>query len=291
MTGLFRLLTAILAVTPAAVFALDPGTASGELDVGGRTVTLTHAYALRQDNAEGLMEGPELRLLLSDRELAPELLAGAVLGALDQLARQGGVKGVLMRVAADRPPDEVHGTILYPPPDPRMSLPFFTQSGKGAGFKRFQVGDRRVVGETESAPDAPSQVTDVPVYAYRASFSAPIFEDRPVTADLKGKAARASAPARVFLAFEKALRDGDLEKIWASITPARRQETELYLAQVGEAQFNAQIRETVPPTATRERQIERVIVRGDRATVVYREAGAKGFTSLVKEGDHWKVGG
>jgi hypothetical protein len=286
-----RCLLAAIVVVPAVALALDPGTARGELTVDGQKIPLTHAYALRQDNAEGLMDGPELRLLLSDRELSSELLAGPVLGGLDQLARQGAVRGVLMRVTADRPPESVHGTVLYAPRDPRMSLPFFTKSGEGGGFRRFALGDKRVTGEVEEEPAAQSAFADVPLYGYRASFSAPIFEDRPVTAILKGKEARESPHARAFLAFEKALREGDLEKVRASITPGRWQETEQYVAQAGEAQFKAQTRQMVPPTATRERQIERVVVRGDRATVIYNEAGAKGFASVVNDGGRWKVAG
>jgi hypothetical protein len=291
MNRLHCLLAAIVAAFPAVTCALDPGTARGELIVDGDKVALTHSYATQQDNAEGLMDGPELRILLSDRELSTELLAGPVLGGLDQLARQGGVRGVLMRVAAGRPPESVHGTILYSPRDPRMSLPFFTKSGQGGGFRRFELGDKRVVGEVEEQPDTPSALADVPVYGYRATFSAPIFEDRKVTAVLKGKEARESAPARAFLAFEKVLREGDLAKIQAAVAPGRWKETEQYVAQVGEAQFKAQVREAVPPTATRERQIERVVVREDRATVIYKEAGARGFALLVKDGGVWKIAG
>jgi hypothetical protein len=197
----------------------------------------------------------------------------------------------VLRVAADRPPESVHGTVLFPPADPRSSLPFFTKSGSGAGFSRFQLGDNRVVGEAEMQADRDPFFKDTAVYAYRVSFSAPVFHDRKVTATLKGKAARESAPARAFLAFEQALREGDLAKARAAVTAARWQELEVYLAQVGEAQFKAQAREMAPPTATRQKQIERVVVREDRATVIYKEPGSTGFQSLVREGEVWKVGG
>jgi hypothetical protein len=284
-------LASILAVVPAVAFAIDPGTARGELVLDGDKTALTHAYALRQDNAEGLMDGRELRILLSDRELSTDLLAGPVLGELDQLARQGGVKGVLLRVDADRRPDSVNGTILHAPADPQQSLPFFTKSGQGAGFTRFELGDNRVVGEVEEQPDAQAGFPGVPSYGYRASFSAPIFEDRKVTANLQGKEARQSAPAKAFLAFERVLREGDLPKIRAAVSPSRWRETEQFIALVGEADFKAQVREMVPPTATREKQIERVVVRENRATVIYKEGGARGFTVLVNDGGVWKISG
>jgi hypothetical protein len=47
----------------------------------------------------------------------------------------------------------------------------------------------------------------------------------------------------------------------------------------------------VPPTATREKQIERVVVRDNRATVIYKEGGARGFTMLMNEGGVWKISG
>jgi hypothetical protein len=291
MNGFHAVLAAILATVPAVAFALDPGVARGELVLDGEKIPLTHAYALRQDDTEGLMDGPELRILLADRELSTDLLAGPVLGDLDQRARQGGVKGVLLRVAADRRPESVNGTILHAPPDPQQSLPFFTRSGQGGGFTRFELGDKRVVGEVEEKPDAEAGFPGVPVYGYRASFSAPIFEDRKVTANLQGKEARQSAPAKAFLAFEKVLREGDLQKIRAAVSPSRWRETEQFIAMVGEAQFKAQVREMVPPTATREKQIERVVVRENRATVIYKEAGARGFTVLVKDGGTWKISG
>ncbi len=285
------LLAVLAALCPVAVLALDPGTASGDLTVNGQRVALTHAYALRQDNAEGLMEGPELRLLLADREVDSGLLAGPVLGEIDRLAREGSLRGLVLRVAADRRPESAHGTVLFPPADPQASLPFFTKSGDGAGFTRFQLGDNRVVGEAEMHSNRDPFFREMAVYEYRVSFSAPVFHDRKVTATLKGKAARESAPARAFLAFEKALREGDLEKVRAAVMPARWKELEVYLAQVGEAQFKAQAREMAPLTATRQKQIDRVVVREDRATVIYKEPGATGFQSLVREGEVWKVGG
>jgi hypothetical protein len=172
-----------------------------------------------------------------------------------------------------------------------MSLAFFTKSGQGAGFTRFELGDNRVVGAVEEVPDGQPAFVDTPVYGYAATFSAPIFEDRKVTATLKGKEARESAPAKAFLAFEKVLREGDLQKIRAAVSPPRWRETEQFIAQVGEAQFKAQVREMVPPTATRAKQIDHVVVRGDRATVIYKEAGARGFSFLVKDGADWKIAG
>jgi hypothetical protein len=58
-------------------FAIDPGTATGTLNVDGDAVTLTHAYAHLHDNAEGWLDyKKEMRILVSDREVALDALSG-----------------------------------------------------------------------------------------------------------------------------------------------------------------------------------------------------------------------
>lgn len=289
MKVLRPLLATLLAVLPAVASALDPGTASGTLIVDGEIISLTHAYAHRQDNAERLMEGPELRVLLADRELPPELLAGPLLSDLERLSRAGGVRGLLMRLGADRTPTSVRETVLHAPRDPQTPLPSLTTSGASAGFKRFVMGDRRVVGEVADEAGNRSGLSGVPRYGYQASFSAPLFEDRRVTAVLEGRDARRSPPARAVLAFEQALREGDLGKARALATSRRWQETERHAASVGETQSRTEIREAVPPTVTRERQIARVVIRDDRARVIYQAPGAKAFVSLAKVDGGWKI--
>jgi hypothetical protein len=286
---LIRLLAALAAATPALTLALDPGTARGTLTVNGEKIALTHSIALRQDNAEGLLDGPELRLLLTDREVPPDALAGAVSWEVDRLGRDGDAKGVLLKFKADGPPRSVSGTVLYPPANPQASLPFFTLAGDGAGFKRFEKGDKRVVGEVEYRSNPEPFFKDMAVFDYAVWFSAPVFEDLPVTATLKGKEARASAPAQAFLTYEKALRAGDLARARPLLTPKKSRELESFIAQVGEAELKAQAGKMIPPTASRVRQIQRVVVRGARATVIYKEPGTTGIQSMVQEGGVWKI--
>ena len=78
-------------------FAIDPGTAKGTIKLGGKDVPLKHSIAYQLDNTEGLLDRPkELRIVLSDREVAPEALAGIAFPPVMTLAREGKVVGILL---------------------------------------------------------------------------------------------------------------------------------------------------------------------------------------------------
>lgn len=286
---LIRTLVAALALFPAAAIAIDPGVAKGTLQVEGDAVTLSHSLALRQDNTEGLLDGPELRLLLSDREVPPSALAGPQLTGIERLARSGGVRGILLRLEADARPDSVFGTLLYPPTELGASLTYFTLSGEGAGFQRFETGDKRILGEAAHRSHPEADFPGMVRFEYQAGFSAPVFQDLDVTADLKGRAAQDSEPARAFLVFEQALRDADLAAAFARMTEARAEELRNFLEQIGESEFRAQAVAMLPPNEVRKGQIERVVIRGKRATLIYREPGALGAGTLVEKDGAWKV--
>src|SRR5947207_858010 len=77
---------------------IDPGTAKGTMRVGNDTITLTHAYAHLHDNAEGALDRPtELRVLITDHEVKQETLRGLVFLPVMTLAREGKVRGLLLR--------------------------------------------------------------------------------------------------------------------------------------------------------------------------------------------------
>ena len=93
-------------ILPPSASAIDPGRVQGTLQVNGQAITLTQAYAHLHDNAERLLDRPrELRLLLTDREVPQEALAGlAPLTALEPLARAGRLQGLLLRLDPKDPP-------------------------------------------------------------------------------------------------------------------------------------------------------------------------------------------
>src|SRR5262245_6840359 len=107
---------------PSRASAIDPGTAKGALRVGDDTIALTHAYAHLHDNAEGALDRPtELRVLITDREVKQETLRGLVFLPITTLAREGKVRGLLVRFdPAD--PTKVEVTLLLPPVNPMATL-------------------------------------------------------------------------------------------------------------------------------------------------------------------------
>src|SRR5512135_2349275 len=104
----------LFASLPQDVFAIDPGRVQGSFQVNDKAIALTQAYAHLHDNAEGLLDHPkELRILLVDREVPQEALAGISLLPLEQMAREGRVQGLLLRL------DPIYHkrlfvTLLYP---------------------------------------------------------------------------------------------------------------------------------------------------------------------------------
>jgi hypothetical protein len=279
------LLLALLLVQASPVAALDPGIARGELRVDGEAVVLTHAYALHQDNAEGVLEGPELRILLADRDIPPGAIAGPLPWALERMARAGALRGVLLKLSPEPSPQAVNGLVLYPPATPQAALAFFT----AAGFKRLERDGQWVAGEIEHASEPHAGSQGVPAFRCEASFRAPVFEDVPVEADLRGRAARKSEPAQAFLAYEEALRSGVLARVEPLVTPAKYQELAAFASQAGEARVRSQAGDAVPPRDARKRQIGRVVVRGARATVIFTDPEGKGYQSLVRVNGDWRV--
>ena len=168
----FILIGAALACCVAQAYAIDEGVAQGSLVVDGRTIPLAHSYAHRHDNAEGRLDGPELRVLLTDRKIPHTLLAGNHPAQLYGLARRGEVEGVLLTVHALKPGSGLRGVLLVAEKDPRKSLTSFSHSGDDGGFKKLQVGNNRVVGEARH-----QSLHSSPAFEYAATFSAPLFRE------------------------------------------------------------------------------------------------------------------
>jgi hypothetical protein len=126
------------------------------------------------------------------------------------MAREGRVRGLLLQLDADQPTRGVI-TLLRPSVDPDQ--PFVVP--------KISVAHNRVVGEIE--------------YGGKVRFSAPVFSELRITADLKGNAALESAQARV-------------------------------------------LRST--------QQLERIVVRGDRATAIF--SGGR-WLSLTRKAGEWRA--
>lgn len=282
---LAAILTASLGLAGSAG-AAGTGKADGSLSAGPASVELRTAYATQYFNEEGLADGPELRILLADRKVDLDLLAGPTADAIERIARKGELQGILLRLdptqLAKAP---VRGTLLMQPPSPSDSLMHFTITGDSGGFDALQVSKDRVQGKVQFQSAAGTS----PAFGYRSAFSARVVQDRP-TARLIGARAQESPPAKTVLAFERALLDGDLATVSAHTTPARFAGLDADFVRVGAAVFLEQVRAQLPDPAMRPRQIREVVIHGSRAWVVMiKEDGSRTIAALVHTDGVWKV--
>lgn len=248
--------------------AIDPGTAQGTLKVNSTAVALTHAVVFRKDNAEGVLDNPELRIALTDREIASDLLADLIPERLEMLARDGKVRGLLWKLDARTPKQALQGTLLLPPGKPTESLVFFTRSNTAGIFERFETSNNRVVGEAKHASEPKAEVAG---YDYAVSFTAPLLQDGKITDRPVGPPAVRHPAAQVYLGFQRALRTGDLEVARRFASPDRIRQVEMLRRQLGEAAFRQQVKQFVPEEAGLVRTLRQVVVRTDVAVVVLQE--------------------
>jgi hypothetical protein len=266
-------------------FGIDPGTAKGTMRVGDDTITLTHAYALVHDNAEGVLDGPRhMRILAVDREMKPDVLHGLVFLPVMTLAREGKVRGLLLTF---RPDDltQVQVTMLYPPAGPMAMLISQSRMDTGGVVKNFKLGDQRVVGAIEETAARPSPMSDAPPITYAATFSAPIFNEPKVTEDLKGPAATNSPQLEVLRASAAALRKADFDGVRKTLTPGASAQLDMMIAQGGD-QVAAFARQAGSDMAKSVETVQRVVVRGTRAVAIF---GDKSWRNLERIGADWKV--
>jgi len=154
-------------IAPAA--AIDPGRAEGWIELDGERVELREAYAHLHPNGEGrLPYTPELRIVLTDREIPQESLRGLdelpVLG----LAAAGRVRGLLLRLDPDGP-----GTLSITPLAPASGdqespgTRHYTGTGEDV-VRRLRLAPTRVGGEITCPPGGPR---------CELRFSAPVFNE------------------------------------------------------------------------------------------------------------------
>jgi hypothetical protein len=274
-----------LAFVSAPALAVDAGRATGTLTTSQGATSLSHAYAMQYFNEEGLAEGPELRVLLTDRPVDQELLSGPMLAALERAVRKGGVKGVVLRLdpkELNKAP--VRGTLLLPPRTLRDSLLFFTVAGDSGGFESLKVANSRVTGKAVFKSNAP----DASAFTYEATFSAPLLKDDP-SGRLIGRKAVESPPVQALLAFERSLRLGDLTAASGYATATKMAELDAYQAAVGRTVFLEEVAAGTPDSRIREQQIQEVVLRGKRAYVIILEESGRTIAPLVHAEGTWQV--
>jgi hypothetical protein len=276
---------AVLLISSQAAQAIDTGTLSGTLRIGDEVVELREVYAHFHDNAEGLLDRPkEMRIVLSDRPIPQESLRGIAFLPVTRLAREGKVVGLLLQFD----PKDQHRmvvTLLRKPSQPGKSLMTLSLIDTEQNlFKKLKISETRVEGEIDYAETHKADSEGLPSLSYSAIFSAPRFQEMPVTADLKGKAAQSSPQVKILREKAKALGKGDFAAVSKLTSEAENRRNETIMEQMGD-QIAAISKEAAVDLEKSLKTIQRVIVRGDRAVVIFAK---KGWANFVKEGGQWK---
>ncbi|MBI5095215.1 MAG: hypothetical protein HZB26_22625 [Candidatus Hydrogenedentes bacterium] len=281
----------VLAVVFAAgnAFAEAAPEVKGALKVNGAEIPIKFVCLLQHDNEEGMLDGPELRMLLADREVDSGLLKGIALDQLDTMAREGKVRGLILRVDPKKEPREVHGTLLIAPASAQASLPFFTQSGSETSIKKLEIKDGKASVELDYASTGDSAFEDMPKFEYKLAFTAPIRPNDKITARLTGAEAVKSPQAKVAMDFEKAVRSGDLDAARKLDLGKRMLMIDQAVKEMGKEKFLEQARQFIADPATREKQLSLVVVRGKGAIVVFKEEHSRTTVPLVEVDGVWKI--
>jgi hypothetical protein len=276
---------AVLLISSQVAQAIDTGTLSGTLRIGDEVVELREVYAHFHDNAEGLLDRPkEMRIVLSDRPIPQESLRGIAFLPVTRLAREGKVVGLLLQFD----PKDQHRmvvTLLRNPSQPGKSLMTLSLIDTEQNlFKKLKISETRVEGEIDYAETHKADSEGLPSLSYSVIFSAPRFHEMPVTDDLKGKAAQSSPQVKILREKAKALGKGDFAAVSKLTSEAANRRNEAIMEQMGD-QIAAISKEASVDLEKSLKTIQRVIVRGDRAVVIFAN---KGWTNFVKEGGQWK---
>jgi hypothetical protein len=159
----------LLSVVPTAA-AIDPGRSTGYVQLDESRIELREAFAhLHRGTSDDPARVAELRIVLADREIPQESLAGPDAGRVLELDNAGTVRGILIRLDPDDP-GNVTLTVLTTPPDGPNTL--VTRRYPTAGrdiLRNLRVTPQRVSGDL-ACPSG----TDLGCTAH---FSAPLFTD------------------------------------------------------------------------------------------------------------------
>jgi hypothetical protein len=265
--------------------AIDPGKAQGLLKIGDGTIELKEAYAHFHDNAEGLLDRPkEMRIVVCDREIAQESLRGIAFLPVETLAKEGKVVGLLLQFDPSDQSKMVF-TVLRTPSQQGASLMTLSLADTGKKlFKKLAISQTRVDGEAEYAEKGNSGSDDLPKISYSVKFTAPVFNELPVTADLKGKAAQDSPQARIAREKMNAMRKGDFEAVKRLSTQQSKRQIDLLVAQMG-SQAPSMAKEIAGEMEQSLKKIQRVVVRDSTAVMIYSD---KAWSNFALEDGQWK---
>jgi len=271
-------------------FAIDPGTASGTFKVDGDAVTLTHAYAHFHDNAEGWLDNKkEMRILVTDREVAEDALAGLnPFFTLSAMVRQGSLRGVLIRFDPAKT-KSILVTVLYPPKDQGHALAnkTITDSEKSP-LENLLISELRVSASVNQSSEGNAEL-GWPAESYSFRFSAPLFREPAVTATLKDKQVLSSPQVKAILARAAAFIKGDLEKTRQLSTERSLREIENFMAQSKEEALKMMRASGKEIEQSVKKGKLRLIVRGDRAALMVDAKDGNSMYGLIRMDGNWLV--
>lgn len=275
--------------------AAAPATVKGQITIGDDARPLKYAYVVEVDDVEGarLQDTPRhyFAIRFTDVELPPATARSS--WRIASLARAGKVRAVEVNV--DPAKRATFGGAIYYARTPKDS-PILTITASNSDtylLKEFKVEGNTVSGTALMAnPEKWVQLDDKApevTFQYSVEFSAPLLRQPAVTATLTGAQAQSSPQVKALLAYEAVCRKGDIAAARKLAVPETSEEWNTIIAQIGEAQFKKMMMQSAPDARVRVKQITRVVVRGDHATVIYREQGATGFQPMVKKNGAWLV--
>jgi hypothetical protein len=277
-------LTLLAVVVPAS--ALDPGTVKGTFEVDGKPVELKFVYAHLHDNREGVLDYKrELRVLFTDREVSPEVLRGLNFLPIEDLAREDKVKGLMFELDPSKP-NSIVSVLLAAPKQEGASLVRTTYSTTGMPlFKSWSFTPQRVTGSIDRREERPENSSDIPSASFALEFSAPVLNEPPVTADLKGPAARTSPQAKLVAEMARLLGAGNLAGFRKLQSERAGRQLDLALKAHG-SEVAKQAKAGAADMQKSAAKIQRVVVRGDHAVALISR---NEWMTFVREGGRWKA--
>ncbi|MCZ2157161.1 MAG: hypothetical protein LC114_25255 [Bryobacterales bacterium] len=259
-----------LAVFMSACWLVHAGTASGVLKVNGKAYQIKEVYLLAFEDPAKNVE--ETILLLSDRPI-PEKLLSAKPDFFD--LRDAGMNGLDMRFSSN---GENYSMQLIGAGVEGS----FSSSGTFDRDRLTSYQADRVAGNI-SAQKSIGELN----YEYEIAFDAtPVTRvEAPPPSPAEIEAARNSEPAKSYMAYTQALRQGDLPKIAASVVPERA-------AQVKDPQFK-QMLEMIQLLMPSDIAVIKATIKGANAELELtgKDDGKQksGIASLRKIGGKWLI--
>ena len=253
------------------------------LTVNGDAIQLKYFRALLHDNAEGLLDmRRELRILITDREVPTDALEGLAMLPVLQMARDGKVQGLLIKLDPDDT-GVVYVTLLHKPVEPQVSLMTQTLSSSNKDLIRnFKVTGGFVAGSMERNEDGNSFFADMPTMGLAIDFNIPLDDIPAITSNMKGSEARKSVQAAMLVKRGDALMRKDFALLRTIVTDGSYRRSEALLSNPAFQEILPEMGAEIKKSAD---HISRLIVRGNRAVIAFDD---NSWNEFSRENGEWK---